>query len=139
MLVKNTAARLITISSPRVEKLDDDGKVVETIAGRKFNLLPAGKAVDVTEEACKSSAKFLYALLMSRDVEFDKGQLDEIVGDDLSSEELAEISEPFEIPEQYLDMSKEDLTLMAQGLGLVVPKRWTIEKIVIAIEEVSEG
>ena len=67
MFLKNASARLITINSANTLVKDIEGKVTDVIAGKSYDLMPAGKAVEVPDSLCNEN-KFVKALLSTGDI-----------------------------------------------------------------------
>lgn len=120
MLLKNTAKRLITVSSPLITQKDEvTGKIIGASKGETYDIMPAGKAVKVPDALC--STPYVKALLKTGDL---------IAVADVVIEE--------DEPSEFEGMSKAELAEYAELEGIEVTARMSKSAIIAAIESVKE-
>ena len=111
MLLQNKAKRLITINTPFKHHNDPvTGALLNVEKGPRFQILPAGPAVDVPDQYLAHSTvkNFIGALVHAGDLA--------IIGD---SEVLE--SEPESTPSEYDGMPMDELIETAELMGVTVP------------------
>jgi hypothetical protein len=102
-LLKNNAAKLITLNAPHVTT------ELETKYPEKYKLLPAGPAVEVPQSIADTA--YVKALVKTGDVSIEQG----------SASAPVESVEPSE----YDDMTKAELVDMAEAMEIEVSSRDT--------------
>jgi len=128
MLIKNKSARLIGFSWNKV----------------KYNLMPAGPAVEVPDDAAKSA--FLKGLLRSKDVEKVVKLSKEVPDNAAKSAFLKGLLRSKDV-EKVVKLSKEELAAaeleglrdQAISLGIEVNEKWGSKKISAEIAKKKES
>lgn len=118
MLLKNNAKRLISINSPHTPIKDVEGKgVIDVVWGKVYELLPAGEAVAVPDELCKT--KYVKALIKCGDVV------------------IADMTEtpPEDEDDGLYAMTVKELQMKAFESGIEVPSNARKDDIIAAIRE----
>ena len=111
MLLKNEAARLITIN----------GAMENNVRRTSYKIKPGNNpSVDVPDELCKN--KFVESLIEDGDLV--------VVGQQATVETTETTSE-------YSDMTKGDLKEYAESLGIDVKSAWSKVEIIAEIEKVE--
>ena len=120
MLLKNTARRLITISTPLVTQKDEvTGKIIGATKGECYDVKPAGKSVKVPDALC--STPYVKALLKTGDL---------IAVDEVEIEE--------DEPSEFEGMTKADLVEYAELEGVEIKSTMSKSAIIAAIESAKE-
>lgn len=116
-LLKNNAKRLITLNGPHTNQTVD-GKVVGIKPGDKYDMLPAGGAVEVP----KSVADMPYTKALIKTSDVIVVSQDESNGSDDS---------------QFASMTKPELVSLAESMNIEIESRDTKADIIAKIESVE--
>lgn len=117
-LLKNNAKRLITLNGPHTNQKDANGRVIGVKPGDKYDLLPAGAAVDVPQSV--ADIAYAKALIKTGDIVVVESSSD---SDSTSS--------------AYDSMTKNELVEIAESMGIEIESRDTKAQIIDKIESAS--